>query len=189
MPRIFLSHSSIDGRQATALKRWLVQHDPSLERQIFLDTDIKTGMKGGEQWTVTLHRNLASCQALLCLISKNWEASKERHHEYRGAEDRGKTIFCARLEPDAGLALISQFERRDLYVESGQPVTTIELDDGGPPVDFSTDGLERLLTSAHRISGRTPSPGRPPTSTAWAPSGLRPLRPQTPLCTLAGMAS
>jgi len=148
MPRIFLSHSSIDGRQATALKRWLVQHDPSLERQIFLDTDIKTGMRGGEQWTVTLHRNLASCQALLCLISKNWETSKECHHEYRGAEDRGRTIFCARLEPDAGLALISKFERRELYVESGHPVTTIELDDEAMRFGNGAVTRERVATGA-----------------------------------------
>jgi WD40 repeat protein len=146
MPRIFLSHSSADGRAATALKQWLVGRDPSLKRQIFLDSDAHTGMVGGEEWEATLRRNLASCQALLCLISKNWEASKECHYEYKDADGRGKTMFCARLEPDAGLGLISRFQRRELYVDDdGQPTTAIDLTDGQPPVVFSTDGLERLL--------------------------------------------
>lgn len=162
MPRIFMSHSSADGRAATALRQWLADQDPSLKRQIFLDSDAHTGMVGGEEWEATLRRNLASCQALLCLISKNWEASKECHYEYKDADGRGKTIFCARLEPDAGLGLISRFQRRELYVDNGQPTTAIDLKDGQPPVVFSTDGLERLLRDL-----RLPHPGAD--SFTWPP--------------------
>lgn len=162
MPRIFMSHSSADGRAATALRQWLAEHDPSLQRQIFLDSDALNGMVGGEEWEATLRRNLASCEALLCLISKNWEASKECHYEYKDADGRGKTIFCARLEPDAGLGLISRFQRRELYVGNGEPTTAIDLNDGQPPVVFSTDGLERLLRDV-----RTPHPGAD--SFIWPP--------------------
>ncbi len=162
MPRIFLSHSSADGRAATALRQWLAGQDPSLQRQIFLDSDVHTGMVGGEEWEATLRRNLASCQALLCLISKNWEASKECHYEYKDADGKGKTIFCARLEPDAGLGLISRFQRRELYVDNGQPTTAIDLNDGQPPVVFSTDGLNRLLRDV-----RSPHPGAD--SFTWPP--------------------
>lgn len=146
MPRIFLSHSSVDNREATALKKWLAARDSSLQKQIFLDTGRQAGMVGGEKWRATLRRNLASCQALLCLISKNWEESKECHAEFVDADGKGKTIFCARLDPDAGLDHeIAAFQRWDLFVADGQPTTEIDIGDKKPPVVFSTDGLERLL--------------------------------------------
>ena len=162
MPRIFLSHSSVDDRAATALRQWLAGRDPSLKRQIFLDSDAQTGMVGGEEWEATLRRNLASCQALLCLISKSWESSKECHYEYKDADGRGKTIFCARLEPDAGLGLISRYQRRELFVDNGQPTTAIDLGDGQPAVVFATDGLERLLSDI-----RSPRPDAD--SFTWPP--------------------
>lgn len=163
MPRIFLSHSSVDNREATALKKWLAAHDPSLEDEIFLDTSRKSGMRGGEKWRLTLLRNLASCQALLCLISKDWEASKECHAEFVSADGNGKTIFCARLSPDAGLNHeIAAFQRWDLFGVDGQPTTEIDLADGEPAVVFSTDGLERLL-------GDVRSPDLSADSFPWAP--------------------
>lgn len=146
MPRIFLSHSKVDAREAIALKRWLAAQDSSLRKQIFLDVDYDAGMVGGERWRATLRRNLASCQALLCLVSKDWEASKECHVEFVEAEGKGKTIFCVRLDPEAGLDHeIATFQRWDLFVGAGQPATAIDLDDGQPPVLFSTDALMRLL--------------------------------------------
>lgn len=147
MPRIFLSHSSVDNREATALKKWLAARDRSLEDEIFLDSSRKSGMRGGEKWRATLRRNLASCQALLCLISEDWEASKECHAEFVSADGDGKIIFCARLDPNAGLNHeIAAFQRWDLFVADGQPTTEIDLEDGQPAVVFSSDGLERLLS-------------------------------------------
>ena len=146
MPRIFLSHSSVDNREATALKQWLAAQNQSLQEQIFLDTSLEAGMVGGEKWRATLLRKLASCQALLCLISKDWEASKECHVEFVDANRDGKPIFCARLDPNAGLNHeIAAFQRRDLFVADRQPTTKIDLGDGKPDVVFSTEGLERVL--------------------------------------------
>lgn len=145
MPRIFLSHASADGRQAAALKKWLTDQDPGLRKQIFLDIAHDVGMVGGEQWEDTIRRNLAGCRSLLILLSERWEASKECYWEYRDAEKNGKTIYCARLEETAGTGLISRFQRRELYVVGDEPTTAIDLDDGKPPVVFSTDGLKRLL--------------------------------------------
>jgi hypothetical protein len=38
MSRIFLSHASQDSSEAVALKRWLIDQDPSLENEIFEQT-------------------------------------------------------------------------------------------------------------------------------------------------------
>jgi hypothetical protein len=35
MPRVFLSHSSRDSRQAVAVKAWLVEQEPGLAEEIF----------------------------------------------------------------------------------------------------------------------------------------------------------
>ena len=43
MSRVFLSHSSRDNRQAIAVKAWLIEHEPGLAEEIFLDLDPHTG--------------------------------------------------------------------------------------------------------------------------------------------------
>ena len=117
---------------------------PALDDDIFLDIDPRNGMPGGQQWKKTLLRKLASCEAMLCLVSTSWEGKAECVHEYRGAEDAGKQIFCARLESTAG-ATVSEWQWRDVFVEEGQDVTEVDIDDGQPPVRFAADGLDRLL--------------------------------------------
>ena len=47
MARVFLSHSSSDSREAVALKRWLVDAEPGLANEIFLDLDRNTGIRTG----------------------------------------------------------------------------------------------------------------------------------------------
>ena len=37
MPRIFLSHSSNDNNEATALRQWLIDQRPELVNEIFLE--------------------------------------------------------------------------------------------------------------------------------------------------------
>ena len=162
MPRIFLSHSSEDSRVATALRQWLVAEDQALDDDIFLDVDPRNGMIGGEQWKTTLLRRLASCEAMLCLVSESWEAKAECVHEYRGAEDAGKQIFCARLESTAGES-VSEWQWRDVFVDEGQDVTEVDIRDGKPPVRFSADGLGRLLRDV-----QTPDLG--PRSFPWPPT-------------------
>ncbi len=145
MPRIFLSHSSEDNREAIALKRWLVEQDPALDDDIFLDIDPRHGMVGGERWKHTLTRRLSGCEALLCLLSSSWESRPECVHEYRGAEDSGKRVFCARLDDDAGTHSVSAWQWRDVFVRDGEPTVAVDIGDGMPAVVFSADGLDRLL--------------------------------------------
>ncbi len=145
MPRIFLSHSSEDNREAIALKRWLVEQDPALDDDIFLDIDPRYGMVGGERWKLTLTRKLSSCEALLCLVSTSWESRPECVHEYRGAEDSGKRVFCARLDDEAGGHSVSAWQWRDVFVRDDESTVAVDIGDDMPAVVFSADGLDRLL--------------------------------------------
>ena len=142
MSRIFLSHSSRDRREALALKRWLVEQDPVLANEIFLDLDPDTGQQPGLRWKHALFRASSRCEAVICLLSASWEASHECKTEYRTAEALGKQILLARLEDLADTDITSEWQRCDLFGDG--PKTTIDIDDGGPRVVFATRGLLRL---------------------------------------------
>jgi WD40 repeat protein len=143
MPRIFLSHSSKDTRQAVALKKWLVQQDRRLAHEIFLDLDPNWGILAGVKWKDALQQANAHCEAVICLLSTNWEASSECQTEFRTAETLNKRIFVARLEPSTGFGLTRDWQWVDLFGTGSK--TEIDVDDGsGEPVIFLSEGLERL---------------------------------------------
>ncbi len=140
MSRIFLSHSSLDTREAIALKHWLAEQDPPLANEIFLDVDPGSGLQTGTRWKDALRRANARCEAVICLLSPNWEASQECRVEYRTAENLNKQIFMARMEPSTGDDLTSEWQRCDLFGDG----PTTQIDVGDAPVEFSTAGLYRL---------------------------------------------
>ena len=141
MSKVFLSHSSRDSVQAVALKSWLEQAEPGLRNEIFLDLDAQTGIPAGERWKHALKKANDRCEAVICLVSRNWDASAECRAEYRTAEDRGKPIFPARLEP-CGRDITSEWQRCDLFGDG--PKTTVPIDGRPGSVEFLTDGLVRL---------------------------------------------
>jgi hypothetical protein len=97
MPRIFLSHSSSDNCQAVALKQWLAEQRPELANEIFLDIDPESGLQVGARWKGQLFESNSRCEAVICLVSRAWDASYECKAEYRTAEGLGKQILVARL--------------------------------------------------------------------------------------------
>ncbi len=141
MSRIFLSHSSADSRQALALKRWLVQQDPPLANEIFLDLDQRSGIRAGVRWKDALRHANTRCEAVICLLSPNWASSDECRTEYRTAENLNKMIFCARLEPSTADDKTAEWQRCDLF--GGGPTIEVDLDDG-EPIAFQSEGLYRL---------------------------------------------
>uniref|UniRef100_UPI000B40B039 nSTAND1 domain-containing NTPase n=1 Tax=Arthrobacter globiformis TaxID=1665 RepID=UPI000B40B039 len=148
MSRIFLSHSSKDSRQAVALKQWLVEQDPGFAEEIFLDLDPVTGIAPGERWKEALLRANERCEAVICLLSANWEASRECLAEYRTAENLGKLILCARLEPLEDSGVTGEWQRCDLF---GSGVTTeIAANGKDGPVVFLSEGLQRLRLGLRR---------------------------------------
>ena len=141
MSRVFLSHSSADNREAAALMAWLVDAEPALAGEIFLDLDRHTGILPGVQWKEALRRANERCEAVICLISDNWDASHECKTEYRTAENLNKPIFVVRLSPLTVRDITSEWQRCDLFGDG--PKQSIAVD-GFRPVEFLTEGLLRL---------------------------------------------
>jgi WD40 repeat protein len=144
MPRIFLSHSSRDNPQAVALKRWLEEQDPGLAEEIFLDLDPVTGIAPGERWKEALRQASERCEVVICLLSANWEASRECLTEFRTAENLGKLVLCARLEPDIEGGITREWQRCDLFGNGPVTKTLVSLDGQSRSVEFLTEGLQRL---------------------------------------------
>jgi WD40 repeat protein len=143
MSRIFLSHSSRNSSEAIALKRWLVEQEPGLAEEIFLDLDRDAGIAPGEQWKRALRQANERCEAVICLLSTQWESSSECLAEFRTAETLGKLILCARLEPLDNRGITGEWQYCDLFGDG--PITEIRIDDTGRSVRFQTEGLQRLI--------------------------------------------
>ena len=168
MSRVFLSHSSRDTWQAVALKRWLVEQDPGLAEEIFLDLDPVTGIAPGERWKEALLRANERCEAVICLLSASWEASRECLAEYRTAENLGKLILCARLEPLEDEGVTGEWQRCDLFGDG--PTTEIPVEGKDGPVVLLTEGLRRLHQGLRRTGiGAEHFPWPPPQDPDRAP--------------------
>ena len=161
MSRIFLSHSSRDNRAALALKQWLAQQRPELANEIFLDIDPGSGLRPGARRKGQLFKSTSRCEAIICLLSRSWEASHECKTEYRTAEGLGKQILCARLEDLADTDITSEWQRCDLFADG--PQTAIAVGDGSP-VRFNTAALHQLRQA---IEGT----GVGPENFDWPPVG------------------
>jgi hypothetical protein len=136
LSRIFLSHSSANNREAIALKQWLAKQNPRLANDIFLDTDLGTGVHIGQRWREALNQAAARCEGVVCLLSTNWESSEWCRWEYTYALELGKRIFVALLEPDTGAEMLD-WQQCKLFGD-GQK-TPIDVGDGHP-VLFATEG-------------------------------------------------
>jgi WD40 repeat protein len=146
MARIFLSHSSRDNRQAIALRQWLIEQDPHLSGEIFLDLHSNTGIRSGERWKDALRQASTRCEAVICLVSPDWMASAECRTEFRFAEYLNKRIFSARIGQLSGEDPTGDWQQIDLFGDGPTVDVDIDIDigDGGPPVVFPSDGLYRL---------------------------------------------
>jgi WD40 repeat protein len=172
MARFFLSHSSVDSREAIALKRWLVEQNPPLDNDIFLDLDTRAGIRPGTKWKDALQQANASCEAVICLLSESWAASTECKTEFRTAENLHKKIFCVRLHPDTSEGITAAWQYVDLFGEG--PMTEIDIgsDDS---VAFSTAGLlalkEEIVTGIGPESFVWPPPSDPDRAPyrGWSP--------------------
>ncbi|MEV6660165.1 nSTAND1 domain-containing NTPase [Nocardia fluminea] len=138
--RLFLSHSSRDSHEAIALRAWLIEAEPGLAGEIFLDLDPHDGIPSGVRWKDELRRAGDRCEAVICLLSNNWDSSYECKVEYRHAESLNKPIFTVRLEPLTGRDMTSEWQRSDLFGDG--PKTKISVDGG--TVEFLSEGLQRL---------------------------------------------
>jgi WD40 repeat protein len=176
MSRVFLSHSSRDNRQAVAVRQWLIEREPGLAEEIFLDLDPHTGIRPGQRWKEALNQANTRCEAVICLLSEHWNRSHECAAEYRHAESLHKTILVARLEPVPDGNITSEWQRCDLFPDH-DPTTDVDIADGGQPVVLDTVGLQRLLDALRALGiGAEHFPWPPPDDPDRAPyRGWAPL--------------
>ena len=140
-----------------------------------LDLDPHTGIRPGERWKDALKKANARCEAVICLLSTHWLASRECEVEFRFAENLHKAILCARLEavPDANIT--SEWQRCDLF-PSHRPTTEVDIADGEDPVVLDRVGLQQLwdglrnvgIDAEHFRWPPTEDPDRAPYR-GWAP--------------------
>ena len=165
MPRLFISHSSVDNVHALAFQRWLVANGWSQE-DVFIDLH---GIVAGERWRETLRKANASCEAVILLASPASLDSKECQRELNLAEDLGKPILVVILrdvaKDDARLARWADTQFVDL---SAEPQERME-----PPLEHDgklhrvTFHLPALLSIKASLGQR----GIAPDSFAWKPRG------------------
>ena len=163
MSRIFLSHSSADNRQAVALVQWLSEVRPELATEIFIDVGAETGLRPGQQWQDALRQASDRCEAVICLLSRNWASSDYCRLEYLLAENLGKQILVARLEDLGDTDITSKWQRCDLFAEGAHTEIAVA---GGAPVRFNSAALDQLKKG---IEGS----GIGPEHFGWPPSGDR----------------
>src|SRR5262245_64203724 len=65
MARIFLSHSSGNNAEATALRDWLIGQGWD---DLFLDLDPERGLKAGERWQAALKQAAERCELVIFLV-------------------------------------------------------------------------------------------------------------------------
>ena len=169
LPRIFLSHSRVNNREAVALRNWLRQVRPELANEIFLDLDPTTGMKvGGPPWKPQLVQKQFASETVVCLLSESWLASGECIAEFRNAQAWDKQIVVARLQNLGDTDLTSEMQRCDLFTDGldeeaveqiAVPADPPTIPDG-PPVRFSKAALRQIQEA---IQGR----GIGPENFAW----------------------
>lgn len=90
LSRIFISHASANNAEALALVQWLKQQGWN---DTFLDVDPERGLKPGVRWQNALKRAADRCEAVVCLISPQWVASRWCLAEFLFAKQLNKNIF------------------------------------------------------------------------------------------------
>jgi WD40 repeat protein len=178
--RIFLSHSSANNAEAVALRDWLLSEGWD---DLFLDLDPKRGIAAGERWERALNEAASRCEAVLCIVSKPWLASRWCLRELNLAHRLGKRLLGVLVEDlsvddlPADLAGTWQIVRlasgRDHVIL--RPILPISGQEAH--VTFSAEGLARLKAGLQKA-------GLDAKYFAWPPAsdpnrspyrGLRPL--------------
>jgi WD40 repeat protein len=91
MSKIFVSHSSKNNREASAIRDWLLEEGWG---EIFLDFDSERGLRAGSQWNSELTAAVQRSEAVLVLISPEWVASEWCKIEYYLASSHQKPVIA-----------------------------------------------------------------------------------------------
>jgi hypothetical protein len=93
MAVLFVSHSSKDDVAASALEGWLRANGFT---DIFVDHH---SIAGGDAWRQALQAAAGTCRVVLCLVTKDWLASKDCLAEFDASFYMGKRVIPLFLLP------------------------------------------------------------------------------------------
>ncbi len=144
MARIFVSHSSDDPTAATHVRAQLVLsgHD------VFLDLDRNDGIPVGKNWKHFLYDELRRTDAMICLVSSAYLASRWCDREIAIAQALGTQIFPLSLQTGLRHPLLDEIEHEDY---STDPTSALAA------IDRALRGIEGVTGSWE--PGRSPFPG------------------------------
>ena len=125
MSRIFLSYSNSNDFEAVALRDWLNENGWN---DVVLQYDPDEGAPGDRPRRAA-RENIARCEAVIFLVSREWLESQERRDEYEFAREVDKAVFAVLIEklesdprlpglqePDRLLSLVSGVDERSFRV-------------------------------------------------------------------------
>ena len=157
MATVFVSHASADGGLADEVFSWLRSegHVP------FLDRDSHHGLEVGEAWEERLYRELRAADAVICLLTTAYRASRWCFAEVAIAKAVGSLLLPVRAEPQADhpLLAVGQYQYVDYAADLGaardQLGRRLRRLDAGGGVGWSDDrspfpGLEPFSAELHQ---------------------------------------
>ena len=178
---MFISHASADNAAAAALHAWLREQGFD---DVFLDIDAKRGLVPGERWQEALKAATNRCEAVLCLISPAWLASKWCNAELLTSKLLHKRVFGLIVEPVAieqvPVEMKAEWQLCELTGEDRFRTFEVEVLGRASQVAFREAGLDLLRRGLLRAGLDARSfPWPPPDEPNRAPyRGLKALEPQ-----------
>ncbi|MDQ3762875.1 MAG: TIR domain-containing protein [Actinomycetota bacterium] len=165
MARVFVSHASEDRALAGELHGWLDNegHD------VFLAEDLRNGIAVGEEWQQRLHERLRWADAVVCVITSAYLASRWCTAEAAISWSRGSRLLPLRAEPGVADPLLTSVQHTDYTRDPNAARTALDealrrVDAAGGwgwPDDRSPfPGLRPFDVDRHRVFfGRTDESG------------------------------
>ncbi len=164
MPRLFISHSSLDNPVALAFRRWLVDNGWA-ESDVFIDL---SDLRAGARWRAELRKANTACEAVLFLASPESLDSRECQEELKLADILEKEIIPVVIRDlmldDPRLARYKNKEIQivDLRASPTERMPAVEYKGQVHEISFSTAALAA-------IKARLDDLGISPDSFPWEP--------------------
>ena len=115
MTRVFISHAKDDHALAGWLHRWLVGEG----HEVFFDQDPDDGVTLGEGWEQRLHDELRRADAVVCVLTSAYLASRWCTAEVAIARSRGSRLLPILAEPGVADPLLTSVHYIDLVRDPG----------------------------------------------------------------------
>lgn len=155
--RVFVSYARDDGVVAGQLHEWLVDDG----HEVFLAQDLRDGIALGEEWEQRLHDELRRADAVVCVLTEAFLASRWCAAEVAIAQSRGSRLLPVRAESRVTDPLLTSVQHVDMTKdpEAVRPFLVAalrQLDANWPDDRCPFPGLRPFEIDEHRVFfGRT----------------------------------